>query len=421
MQFFSRMACHASTLTKTSLDNVARVSLFPRRSLVDVRDSLIRHLPDEVLHTHDLGRHDGLRYRIWMWSISLAAPEDQAHHMIMKLFSSSSRSRERFLEAILQSAIEYAIISTDLDGLITTWNEGARRILGWDETEIIGQPAAMIFTEEDQQAGILQREMAAALTEGHGSDERWHVRKDGSLFWASGQMMALTSDNGEAEGFVKILRDRTEQRENEERQRVLMHELSHRMKNTLAVVQAITSQSFRNASSMEDAEQSISARINAYSKAHDILLQQNWLGTTMATIVEATAINLGLEASGRFKARGPAVELGPQAALSFSLVLHELVTNANKYGALSVDTGTIEIEWSVRREAGEKRLDFRWQEAGGPAVVAPSNKGFGTRLVNSSLAAFGEVALDYAPTGFILKLDASLQKLQYKTYSDAEE
>ncbi|MGO8264347.1 HWE histidine kinase domain-containing protein, partial [Rhizobium ruizarguesonis] len=82
-----------------------------------------------------------------------------------------------------------------------------------------------------------------------------------------------------------------------------------------------------------------SARINAYSNAHDILLQQNWLGTTMATIVEATAINLGLEASGRFKARGTAVELGPQAALSFSLVLHELVTNASKYGALSVDTG----------------------------------------------------------------------------------
>jgi PAS domain S-box-containing protein len=341
--------------------------------------------------------------------------------MIMKLFSSSSRSRERFLEAILQSAIEYAIISTDLDGLITTWNEGARRILGWDEDEIIGQPAAMIFTEEDRQIGILQREMAAALTEGHGNDERWHVRKDGSLFWASGQMMALTSDNGDVEGFVKILRDRTEQRENEERQRVLMHELSHRMKNTLAVVQAITSQSFRNARSLEDAEQSIAARINAYAKAHDILLQQNWLGTTMATIVEATAINLGLEASGRFKARGPAVELGPQAALSFSLVLHELVTNASKYGALSVDTGTIEIEWSVRGEAGEKRLDFSWQEAGGPAVVAPSNKGFGTRLVNSSLAAFGEVALDYAPTGFILKLDASLQKLQYKTYSDAEE
>jgi two-component sensor histidine kinase len=193
------------------------------------------------------------------------------------------------------------------------------------------------------------------------------------------------------------------------------------MKNTLAVVQAITSQSFRNASSLEEAEQSISARINAYSKAHDILLQQNWLGTTMGTIVESTAINLGLQTSGRFKASGPDVELGPQAALCFSLVLHELVTNANKYGALSVDTGTIEIGWSVHKVAGDMRLNFRWRESGGPVVVAPSSKGFGTRLVNSSLAAFGEVALDYAPTGFILKLDASLQKLQYKTYPDSEE
>ncbi|MBY5847643.1 PAS domain S-box protein [Rhizobium leguminosarum] len=341
--------------------------------------------------------------------------------MIMKLFSNSSRSRERFLEAILQSAIEYAIISMDLDGLVTTWNEGARRILGWDEDEIIGKPAAVIFTQEDLQAGILQREMTAALTEGHGNDERWHVRKDGSLFWASGQMMALTSDDGKVEGYVKILRDRTEQRENEERQRVLMHELSHRMKNTLTVIQAITSQSFRNATSMEDAEHSISARINAYATAHDILLQQNWLGTTMGTIVEATAINLGLERSNRFKADGPEVELGPQAALSFSLVLHELVTNANKYGALSGDTGIIEIEWSVREEAGNKRLNFRWQESGGPAVVAPSKKGFGTRLVSSSLSAFGEVSLNYVPSGLILRLDAPLQKLQYKNYSDAEE
>ncbi|QKK26855.1 sensor histidine kinase [Rhizobium hidalgonense] len=341
--------------------------------------------------------------------------------MIMKLFSDSSRSRERFLEAILQSAIEYAIISTDLNGLVTTWNEGARRILGWNETEIIGRPAAVIFTHEDLQAGILEGEMAAALAEGHGNDERWHVRKDGSLFWASGQMMALTSDEGHVEGFVKILRDQTEQRENEERQRVLMHELSHRIKNTLAVVQAITTQSFRNASSLEEAEQAISARINAYSKAHDILLQQNWLGTALATIVEATATNLGLETSGRFKASGPAIELGPQAALAFSLVLHELATNANKYGALSQDSGTIKIEWSVRDELGDKRLNFSWQEVEGPAVEAPRKKGFGCRLITSSLSAFGEVAVDYARTGLILRLDASLEKLQYKNYSDAED
>ncbi|MBP2449078.1 sensor histidine kinase [Rhizobium leguminosarum] len=337
----------------------------------------------------------------------------------MSRFSHSSRSRERFLEAILQSAIEYAIIVVDLDCLVTTWNEGAHRILGWEEAEIIGQPVALIFTPEDRETGVPQREMAAALTVGHGDDERWHVRKDGSLFWASGQMMALRSDDGELEGFVKILRDRTEQRDNEERQRVLMHELSHRIKNTLAVVQAIINQTFRSAGSMEEAEQSISARINAYANAHDILLQQNWLCATVHAIIEATAINLGID-SNRVKASGPPLNLNPQAALSFSLVLHELVTNATKYGALSVDSGAVEIEWSVRQNAGDERLDLSWQERGGPAVEAPKRKGFGSRLVNSSLAAYGDVSLDYAATGLILRVDASLQKLQAQDYSDSQ-
>ncbi|RFB85485.1 regulator [Rhizobium leguminosarum bv. trifolii] len=334
----------------------------------------------------------------------------------MNRFSHPSRARERFLEALLQSAIEYAIIAVDLDGLVTTWNEGARRILGWDETEIIGRPVAVIFTEEDREAGVPQQEMTAALAQGHGDDERWHVRKEGSLFWASGQMMALKSDDGELEGFLKILRDRTEQRENEERQRVLMHELSHRIKNTLAVVQAITNQSFRSASSIEEAEQAISARINAYANANNILLQKNWRSAAMETIVEATAINLAVEPN-RVKASGPSVNLTPQAALAFSLVLHELVTNATKYGALSVDTGSVEIEWSVRRNAGADRFTLLWQERGGPVVEAPIKKGFGSRLVKSSLAAFGDVFLDYAATGFTIRLDASLEKLQAQSCS----
>ncbi|EJB06117.1 PAS domain S-box [Rhizobium leguminosarum bv. trifolii WSM597] len=337
----------------------------------------------------------------------------------MNRFSHPSRARERFLEAILQSAIEYAIIAVDLEGLVTTWNEGARRIFGWEDPEIIGRPVAVIFTENDREAGAPQREMTAALTDGHGDDERWHVRKDGSLFWASGQMMALRSDDGELEGFLKILRDRTEQRENEERQRVLMHELSHRIKNTLAVVQAIISQSFRSASRMVEAEQSISARINAYANAHDILLQKNWLSATMETIVEATATNLGLEPD-RIEASGPDVHLNPQAALSFSLVLHELVTNATKYGALSVDTGSVRIEWSVLRNAGDDRFHLLWQERGGPVVERPKKKGFGSRLVRASLAAFGDVSLDYAPTGIAIRFDASLQKLQAKGCSGSQ-
>ena len=331
----------------------------------------------------------------------------------------NTTSRERFLDAILRSAIEYAIISLDLNGLITSWNEGAVRILGWTAEEAVGNPGAIIFTEEDKRDGIPQREMTAALDQGSGNDERWHQRKDGRLFWASGQMMALRSEDGTVEGFLKILRDRTDQRENEERQRILMHELSHRMKNTLTVVQAITSQSFRSAASKEDAAASISARLAAYARAHDILLQRDWLSTTVAAIVEATAANLGLEGSNRFRMHGPSVDVGPQAALTFSLVLHELATNAGKYGSLSAGTGMVDVEWSVVERGETERLLFSWKESGGPEVKPPSKQGFGSRLVTSSLRAFGEVAIDYRREGVAVEVDADLRKLQYKSYSDA--
>jgi PAS domain S-box-containing protein len=120
--------------------------------------------------------------------------------------------RERFLEALLESAVDYAIIGLDLDGLVTSWSQGAANILGWPEAEMIGRPATSFFTPEDRQAGIPQAEMKSALETGRGSDERWHIRKNGTRFWASGEMMKLKADNGAAAGFVKILRDKTSER-----------------------------------------------------------------------------------------------------------------------------------------------------------------------------------------------------------------
>jgi len=127
--------------------------------------------------------------------------------------TTTAPDRERFLDAILDSATDYAIISMDLDGLVTTWNEGAHRILGWSEAEICGQPASVFFTLEDRQQGIPHAEMKASLEKGRGNDERWHQRKDGTRFWASGEMMPLKGQDGDVQGFIKILRDRTDQRE----------------------------------------------------------------------------------------------------------------------------------------------------------------------------------------------------------------
>lgn len=336
--------------------------------------------------------------------------------MKIAIGAEGTSSKERFLEAIVQSAIDYAIISIDLEGVITSWNEGAHQILGWAEEEMLGKHAAVFFTEGDRKSGVLREEMAAAMQSGRGSDERWHLRADGTTFWASGEMMTLRAPDDTIIGFIKILRDRTEERERADRERLLMRELSHRMKNTLSVIQAIVMQSLRNATSLHDASEKLLSRIAAYAGAHEILLQRNWTGSTLSNLVEAASRNLGLDGSGRIAFAGPDVELGPQAALSFSMVFHELLTNAAKYGALSVAEGRIHIEWSIERRDVAEVLVASWREIGGPPIQqTPCERtGFGSRLIASSLAAYGEANFSYEPTGMVLVAELQLAKLQLR-------
>lgn len=326
-------------------------------------------------------------------------------------------SRERFLEAIVQSAIDYAIISMDLDGLVTSWNEGAHKILGWSADNMIGKPATVFFTQEDRESGVPQKEMTAALNRGRGNDERWHLRADGTIFWASGEMMALRAPDDTVIGFIKILRDRTEERERVERERLLMHELGHRMKNTLSVVQAIVTQSLRNATSLDDASQKLQLRIAAYAKAHEILLQKDWVSATLADVINAAKTNIGLHGSERLRSVGPDVQLGPQAALSFSLIFHELLTNASKYGALSNADGRIEVTWNIESHRGTEVLVASWQEIDGPPIrsAEPGRKGFGSRLIVSSLQAYGEVDITYKPDGFAVVARLPLAKIQLES------
>lgn len=326
--------------------------------------------------------------------------------------STKTSAREQFLEAIFKSAIDYGIISMDLDGLVTSWNEGARRITGWAPEEVVGKPASLIFTREDKERGLPQQEMTAAIHTGQGTDERWHLKKDGSRFWASGEMMQLKDEKDELVGLVKILRDRTEQREQAERQRLLMHELNHRIKNTLSVVQAIVTQSLRNVATLEEAAEILQSRICAYAKAHDLLVQQDWVGASLRTIVEAAVSNMGYADSGRIMTTGPEIQLSPQAALSLSLVFHELMTNAAKYGALSNDNGVIEVEWRHTRINGTDCLVASWREVGGPPVLEPKEAGFGSRLIRSSLRAFGDLTLAYEPSGLVLEVTMLRSKLQ---------
>ncbi len=454
------------------------------------------------------------------------------------------RASESRYRAVFESAIDYAIVVTDLSGCVTNWNEGATRILGWTPAEIVNRPIDTFFTPEDKVDGTAAKEMRNALDVGRGLDERWHLRKDGTRFWANGEMMALRDDAGAAIGFVKILRDCTEQKRSalalqtseanlrtildtvplgilfaetpsgrvvgcnsriealfgrsmigtdledrrdwtafhvdgrpvqpddyplakvlagaaqatleahyhrpdgtkvwlefigapvpatqdtikgavvavvdidarkraEAMQGLMNGELSHRMKNLLAMVQAIARQTMRSAADLPTMRDILSNRLVALGKAHDILIEGTSDQTSLATVLHS-GVGVHADEPGRFSYRGPFLVISGRAIMPLSLVLHELSTNAAKYGALSTPEGKVALTWSLVRDDGGERLRLVWRETGGPAITAPTRKGFGSWVIERGLTdqVGGAVLLDYAPTGLVCTLEAPLHGLQ---------
>ena len=199
--------------------------------------------------------------------------------------------------------------------------------------------------------------------------------------------------------------------EAEDQQSLRNRELSHRLKNTLAMVQAIASQTLRNAPDFETAKEALAARLIALGKAHDILLTGARESAGIAAVIAgALAIHDDGQA-GRLALDGPAIEVGPKAALSLALMIHELATNAVKYGALSVPGGRVAVTWSLEPDAVVRML---WTERGGPAVAPPTRKGFGSRLIERGLAGAvgGSVGLAYEPEGVVCRVEAPLSGFQ---------
>jgi len=236
-------------------------------------------------------------------------------------------------------------------------------------------------------------EAQTAVAEGRATNERWHLRKDGSRFWGSGLMMPLR-DGDRLEGFVKIMRDHTERRQAEQARKLLVGELSHRMKNTLALVQALAEQTLKHSPDPAMFAISYRERLSALARAHDLLTREVWNKASMIDVVE-TAMDAWMSGD-RVTAQGPELWLHPQQTMTFSLALHELATNAAKYGALSTPEGRVAITWH-----GEEEILFDWIETGGPPVTPPSRGGFGSVILTQALRAAvnGDVQLDFKPGG----------------------
>jgi PAS domain S-box-containing protein len=418
--------------------------------------------------------------------------------------------KEELFELIVESSTDFAIFTIDPNGITTSWNVGAERLFGYAESQIIGVSGDVIFVPEDRAAGAPEWERRQARRAGQALDERWHQRKDGSRFWASGLLMPLKRQEG---GFVKITRDRTEQhlanqrtRENEQRfrllatsipqlvfrthptgartwgspqwieftglsleeslgfgwldaihpedvestkaawsdavekgeyyiehrvrreadgeyrwhqtrakpiesadaattdwvgtmtdihdlrglhdrQQVLMAELQHRTRNLLAVVHSIANQTIRKSVSLEEFRSEFEGRLHALSRVQSLLARMDAEAIDLHTLVASELAAHGDDAmeSGKIKVAGPSVALPAMAAQAVGLALHELATNAVKYGALAEQTGKLVVRWDIRTEAAIPRVALEWIETGVQMRGPPARKGYGSELIERAL------------------------------------
>lgn len=321
-----------------------------------------------------------------------------------------SRDEELTLaRTIIENAAE-AIFHLDDHGRTTFANAAAEQMFGWSRGELIGRklhdlvhyqhPDGSPFPMSECPLGHVF-ETGETLT-GH---EDLFFRKDGSGVAVACSNAAILRD-GKVMGSVLIVRDITERQLSEAHRRLLVDELNHRVKNTLSIIQSIARQTFRHGDEAADLV-AFEQRLSALSTAHNLLTDETWQAASITPLLARTLEPFRSDAD-RLAATGPDLRLSARNAVSLALAVHELATNAAKYGALSNDQGRVDLEWRIVETDAGQRLRFQWVESGGPAVRSGRRRGFGSRMIESALAAEfgGSAQLNFLPTGVRFELDA---------------
>ena len=313
------------------------------------------------------------------------------------------RERERRVRELLD-ALPAAIYTTDAAGRITFYNEAAAEL--WGHRPALGSSewcgSWKLFRPDGTPMPHDECPMAIALKEDRAvrGEEAACERPDGTRVPFIPYPTPIHDDAGRLVGAVNMLVDITDRKRAEEQQALLVRELHHRVKNTLATVQAIMGSTARSVDNIEDFKTAIFGRIQSLAKTH-LLLADDVRAVDFADILrsELDAFDSGI--GGRITLQGPAVALPSQIAVSLGMAIHELTTNAAKHGALSVYGGKVEVTWSVTIDATRRTLAFDWVESGGPPVKEPAREGFGSRLLDFVLP--GQIQartrIEYAPQG----------------------
>src|SRR5215813_12040360 len=315
------------------------------------------------------------------------------------------QASEQHFHMLVQGVRDYAIYMLDPQGHITSWNSGAEYIEGYREEEIIGQHVSRFHTPEDQQSGLPAAALKQARQKGKYEAEGWLVRKDGSRYWASVVVNAIFSKEGALIGFAKIVRDITERKQAEQHQELLVAELDHRVKNILAQVAVVAVSTRQGSQSMDGFLRSLDGRIQSMAATHTLLSKSGWQSVGLDALVRnqlapyATDTNITIS--------GTDIMLTAAETQAMAKVLHELVTNAAKHGALSIPGGRVSVNWDRKSNGDGAKLSLVWQELDGPTVKSEAQSSYGTNLIRNLIPheLGGKVDLVFASDGVSCRIE----------------
>jgi PAS domain S-box-containing protein len=307
------------------------------------------------------------------------------------------------LAAIVESSDD-AIVSKDLNGIITSWNRGAELLFGYTAEEVIGKPITILIPPDriDEEPEIIECVRRGERVDHYDTVRR---RKDGSLINISLTVSPVRGADGRIIGASKIARDITERKRAQEQQRLLVKEMKHRIKNSLATVQAIATQTLNQHADERDA---FIARLHALGNAHDLLTSDTWQKASLQAIVTQALKPFQEQHHERIAVEGPTdVWLDSTKSVVVAMVIHELATNALKYGALSNGSGHVSVTWE--RHFQPNLVKFVWHEGGGPEISPPQRKGFGSHLIERAFGGqLGTAQLVFSPQGLSCTLEIEL-------------
>ncbi|AVO44162.1 PAS domain S-box protein [Phreatobacter cathodiphilus] len=305
-----------------------------------------------------------------------------------------------------------AAYAKDLEGRILLGNRGFAEATGLPPEAFLGKTALAFMADADQAGAIMANDREVMTTGVARQVEEDVVQPDGTLLQWLSIKTPLRAADGSVAGLVGVSLDMTERRQADDRARLLAREVDHRAKNLLSVVQSVVQ--LTKSADVAAFKAAVSGRIHALARAHSLLAESRWQGVNLDTLVREELAPFARPGADRIHIEGPSLRLRPAASQALALALHELATNATKYGALSLEQGSLDVSWRYAGAPSSRTLELTWRERGGPPVQPPGRKGFGSTVIRTSVERQlgGEVRLDWDPEGLSCRIDVPAEELE---------